>query len=417
MSLLDAFLSEGYRTHVWVWRRQDGILGDGSAQDPYDGSTQARFDDIMANKLPADAPVTVHLGPGTFDTSGYCDGVTGGWSPRPAMKIVGSGIDVTTLRLVGAADPQPPDYRHYFVIGHPLASGGSLMDSFEVGELTIDCNLSDLTGSRFACGAVRLMGNHARVRRVKVVNWGTKTSARPCHVVAMIVADPAWTAAEITNSGIDERIAVLPGNGTATPITVFHVGAKADPAAALEGAGWGGFIRNCFVDGASLALTADVRALSMNWCRGGVVERNQVHNVQWGGPCLEKANGRELIIRDNVFRNVRKGPFLNLGTKSGTQVGVSAISFVAISGGSEATVTTQTNHNLAQGDGVLLQCTPSDLSGLFAVTQSVNAIQFKYRILGGTQPPAFGSGTLEKIFGTRKIVIEGGCYESFCNAL
>ncbi len=27
MSLLDAFLLEGYRTHVWIWQRQDGVAG------------------------------------------------------------------------------------------------------------------------------------------------------------------------------------------------------------------------------------------------------------------------------------------------------------------------------------------------------------------------------------------------------
>jgi hypothetical protein len=98
MSLLDAFLLDPLRTIIWIADRRktatvtDGGLGSGSEQDPYDGSG-GKLDAIL-NAL---GPNTcVRLGPGVFETAGYYDGGAGGWQPKPGMRIVGSGIDVTT---------------------------------------------------------------------------------------------------------------------------------------------------------------------------------------------------------------------------------------------------------------------------------------------------------------------------------
>jgi len=48
MSLLDAFLLDPYPYNVWIAKRTDGLKGSGTVSDPYDGSTQLRFDGIMA---------------------------------------------------------------------------------------------------------------------------------------------------------------------------------------------------------------------------------------------------------------------------------------------------------------------------------------------------------------------------------
>jgi hypothetical protein len=77
------------------------------------------FDDVMS-ALPESA--RVHLGPTPagqpFLTRGYADGV-GGWQAKAGMKICGSGIDVTTLKLVPAASANA----HFFAVGHALATG------------------------------------------------------------------------------------------------------------------------------------------------------------------------------------------------------------------------------------------------------------------------------------------------------
>jgi hypothetical protein len=211
VSLLDALLLDPYRINVFIAYRTDSVKGTGTQADPWDGSTSTKFDAIM-NSLSANT--TVHLGPTTstnlFQTTGFwanSDGSTGsGWQPKTGMKIVGSGIDVTTLKLTGAADPATGT-RHYFAIGHALSS--STIDYFEVSDLTIDCNLAQ-TGTKFACGAVRVLGNHARVRRVKVINWGKKTAGPDCFVISTITADPPSGVMGVIDTGIEECIAITP---------------------------------------------------------------------------------------------------------------------------------------------------------------------------------------------------------------
>jgi hypothetical protein len=200
VSILDALLLDPYRIFVWVAYRTDGVAGSGTQNDPYDGSTATKLDTILNNLA---ANTRIHFGPGTFQINGYQDGATSGWL-KSGMRIVGSGINVTTLQMVGAATTN----KHYFAIGHPFSSGGqpNLMDYFEISGLTIDCNLAGAT-TQTACGAVRVMGNHARVRQIKVIKWGNKASAPACFVIAVITADPASAVTGVTDCGIEECIA------------------------------------------------------------------------------------------------------------------------------------------------------------------------------------------------------------------
>ena len=57
MSLLDALLLDPVRINVWVACRTDGILGSGTQNDPYDGSSLLKFDEIM-RKLSEDEEKT-----------------------------------------------------------------------------------------------------------------------------------------------------------------------------------------------------------------------------------------------------------------------------------------------------------------------------------------------------------------------
>jgi hypothetical protein len=80
----------------------------------------------------------------------------GGWQAKTGMKIIGSGTDVTTLQLVRSG----VGVAHYYTIGHVLSTSGSqsqpvTVDFFEVSDLTTDCNLSNISGSQVACGAVK----------------------------------------------------------------------------------------------------------------------------------------------------------------------------------------------------------------------------------------------------------------------
>ena len=131
--------------------------------------------------------------------------------------------------------------------------------------------------------------------------------------------------------------------------------------------GKGPYIRNCFVDAGNLAaaLTTEIRGISMSWCRGGVVEGNQIHNVQWGGPYIEKSSIRSLTIRNNFYKNVRKGPFWKLGASFTPSYTLTALTVTSGIG----TGTTSAAHNLAIGDRVKIDSTDNAYDGIFEVTE------------------------------------------------
>src|SRR5258707_27076 len=110
---------------VWLAIRTDEEPGSGTVTDPYDASALSVFDALMNSFQPY---TTIHLGPGLFATSGHADGVGGGWQPRRGQRIVGSGIDVTMLKLT---PPLVNAGSAYFAIG---ADDAALINEFEVSD-------------------------------------------------------------------------------------------------------------------------------------------------------------------------------------------------------------------------------------------------------------------------------------------
>jgi hypothetical protein len=356
-----------------------------------------RFDAIMGGLA---ANTSVHLGPTSanrpFLTKGYKVEEAVGLKIKPAMKITGSGMDVTTLRLVG----QPGTF---YAMGHDFATGP--VDYFELSDLSIDCNLMVSPGlGNAVCGAVRVMGSHARVRRIKVINWGAN-AAVPLFVVSMVTADASWGLVGVTDCGIEEVIAISPASSAAgAAITVLHAGPKDDAGTNNEGFGIGPFIRNCFVDCGSPTAGPEYRALSMAWCTGGIVEGNQVHNTKYGGPYISKSSSRDLIVRNNFYKNVFKGPYWNLGTLA-SSYGTGSLS----RSGTVATVTVTAGHFLGKGDRVKIVGSPNNFDGIHQVT-GVSGNTFTF----DTSVTAVSSSTLsavQKIFGVDKVVVEANTVE------
>jgi len=91
MPLFDAFLLDPHRINVWIAYRTDGVKGTGTHDDPYHGSTAAKFDARM-NELSANT--CVHLGPASaaypLQTTGFwsnSDGTTGsGWQAKAGRQ-------------------------------------------------------------------------------------------------------------------------------------------------------------------------------------------------------------------------------------------------------------------------------------------------------------------------------------------
>src|ERR1051326_4865647 len=136
-----------------VWIRPDGTdgTGDGSAANPYVRTTASSFDALMSAMT---ANTTVHLMAGTFQTAGSLPFFSG-WVLQTKERIVGAGMDLTTLQLVSGA----PD-------GTTVISSIN-GESIEVADLTVDCNY---TSGTYTYHGVGLWGTRNAERRVKVNN-------------------------------------------------------------------------------------------------------------------------------------------------------------------------------------------------------------------------------------------------------
>jgi hypothetical protein len=405
MSLLDALLLDPAPFQFWIAKRTDGIKGSGlTPGDPWDGSTQARFDEAM-NLFASQSNVTIRLGPGEFQTNGYADGVSGGWQARPGMKIIGSGTDVTKLTLINVA---PSTAKHFFAVGHSLST---VVDTFLVSDLTIDCNIAG-ANSNAACGAVRVMGNHAHIERVKVKNWGAKSASVPCFALSVITAYPDSGPADVVNGGIESCVVVEPYNSNAAPVTALNVGSQNDLSFTKEGHAKSPFIRNCYVDCgvATPSPSGNFRAISAGWCRGGVVEGNQVYNADVAGPYQDLRSVRDLIVRNNVFKNVARAAYLNLGQLGATllssNASLSVSNGVATISGGGLNVT-----SLAAGDRVSIETnSPSTFTGVHTITsvQSSPSAQFTFLTsLTGSATVA----SVKKVLSVSRAIIEGNVIE------
>lgn len=91
---------------IWISARTDGKAGTGTSIDPFDGSTQEKFDSIL-NRLYKEnrKNVNIYLGVGTFYTLGSYVYVaydpSPGWVADDGWKILGAGMGNTVLKLAG----------------------------------------------------------------------------------------------------------------------------------------------------------------------------------------------------------------------------------------------------------------------------------------------------------------------------
>ena len=165
-----------------------------------------RFDDVMNQLLASpSANVAIRLGPGTFQTRGHDEArAYPGWQYKAGQRLIitGSGIDVTWLKVMYAS----------FVDGHVSAINAGYNDYlnyFEASDFTVDCNLPGqlhLHGQyvssdghnvsnlpQVACGALRAVGQHARIRRIRAINFGTECWFSPC------AGSGPWVQADLEN--------------------------------------------------------------------------------------------------------------------------------------------------------------------------------------------------------------------------
>ena len=158
------------KQEVWVSLRNDGLAGTGTQTDPFDGTTQSRFDAVMAAIPPNSA---IHLGPGTFRTA-----VARPWLVKPGWSITGGGMDVTIVQLAGNASAITS-------VSCFSSDPNISTDNVTISDLTIDCNWPELSQtavigsngeSKTAVAASYIFGSNNVIERVHFMNaygsWG-----------------------------------------------------------------------------------------------------------------------------------------------------------------------------------------------------------------------------------------------------
>jgi hypothetical protein len=148
--------------------------GSGTHLDPYDGSTQAKFDALMAS-FQNTTDLIIHLGIGTFRS----DVAPNRWSVKSQWTIEGAGMDLTTCQMTGNLKG-----RHF---GHIFFNGNSNVSNVIIRDLTVDCNWAQLAatadaglkGEKNVCvSALSLEGSHNLIERVRQINnygsWANK---------------------------------------------------------------------------------------------------------------------------------------------------------------------------------------------------------------------------------------------------
>jgi hypothetical protein len=201
MSLNDSFLEDGLLVselakplkEIYIAIRTDSKPGDGTRENPFDGSTAKKFDQIFFDFRAFN--VRFRLGPGIFRT----EGADATFATRPLLifsgcHITGAGMFNTILRLTAASSGNQTTFRHIDLIG----KGSNSVNDVEISDLTIDCNLDDqiptfgLPYALMSIDAVSIDGANNRFRRVRVINFGNRTPTIRNGVNTLVDSQESW---------------------------------------------------------------------------------------------------------------------------------------------------------------------------------------------------------------------------------
>lgn len=232
---------------------------------------------------------TVRLGPGVFPTTG--DSLATGWSLKNGMRILGSGVSTTSLKMTVSSGVRS-------VLGYPYSPIVPLSGGFEASDFTIDCNfIGGSLPANSARRAIFVYGTHILLRRLRVINFGATISGLNAAVTFAAVdsEDCVMEDCTVENPGVlsgTPQIALVQLIGTSTQPHRFCV------------------VRNCYLSGSPTAATpASIFGIVPGAGLGLIVEENQLKNlgagIYDGGDFSSGAP--DLVIRNNYIRNVTNG--------------------------------------------------------------------------------------------------------------
>jgi hypothetical protein len=165
-------------TMIYAAIRTDGVAGAGTSKNPYDASTEAKFDAILANLLAKNGAqrIILNLAAGTYTVTPVrvatsAANPAGFVSNIPAnLEIIGAGENKTTIR----AGIVHTGYSTYWIFAQIGIQPG---DYFE--NLTIDCNSQNQTAPHVTIDGIECLhvaggATHTLASYVHVINGGSR---------------------------------------------------------------------------------------------------------------------------------------------------------------------------------------------------------------------------------------------------
>ena len=284
--LLSATNARAVVTTKEYWIDDDGVgTFDGSLANPFDGSTQAKFDSIMS-QLTTNQNITIHLLPGTYRTSGAYPHP---WLLDSGTRLVGAGTDVTIIKL----QDNPPS-------GAAAVVSKPATIEVEVRDMTVDCNGST-SSSQYVANGVVLWGERSVIRRVKVINTiGVHSETFPIYI------QPLNSDSTSNPNGIGSLISeceVSSVLGSAVWTSCSAIGIDAGE----------GTIEKCRVILPILTPAGTTNTTTFAYNCANVKNLRLIGNYSQGGSegfYADTQNCTNLLIADNIFKNCWAGIYL-----------------------------------------------------------------------------------------------------------
>jgi hypothetical protein len=271
---------------VYISVRSDGLAGDGSAANPYNGSDAAKLDALMES-LPA-GPLRVRFGLGVFVTMVGIP-VKNGWT------VQGEGPARTTIRLASGV-LREKGQSALLIGGYDFGGATTLLEYACVRDLSIDGNRQGQPGYRLnvpgGIDAVVLWARQSRIENVRVYHtYTTPGEGFPVHIYS--------TGGTLTkpNRADIERVHVYFHEGNATAISVFD----------QTGGRITGGIRHCYIKGYGRPPS------STGFGAGGWVDFEVSDNRVAGMACgvtIDTHNYTRVRFLRNTFTGLYKFGFL-----------------------------------------------------------------------------------------------------------
>ncbi len=183
--LLSAPTSSAASLEIWISAQPIPLGGSGTQANPYDGSSQPKFDAIM-NSIRNTPNLTIHLGVGTFRSDVTADNR---WAVKPGWVITGAGMNVTICQMMGNLTGKHWDMEFF------KSPPNVPTDNVVVQDLTVDCNWSELgptadtgaKGEKFgAIYAISLGGSNIIIQRVRHINsYGSSANANEAFGISL----------------------------------------------------------------------------------------------------------------------------------------------------------------------------------------------------------------------------------------